>query len=256
MEDGGQLAGPPVDYLAFTVDSSDFDKLGDILSDRLVQMEIASHDNAASWSMKRFILQQNIARFQTILRDEGSAGSMRWEQEMLDAARRDLALLESAMFGAPATPDRFATTYTHPIRCHSDARLFQHLFERSAHPFLLLDPRPGLHIVDINDAYGHATMTRRGAVVGEKMFDVFPDNPDVPEADGVSNLYDSLRAAAEDRKPHAMAIQRYDIRDDDGCFVERYWRPLNTPIFDEDGSLVYLLHQVDDVTEEVTARRG
>jgi hypothetical protein len=51
-----------------------------------------------------------------------------------------------------------------------------------------------------------------------------------------------------------MAIQRYDIRDPDGQFVERYWQPVNTPIFDESGRLIYLLHWVEDVTEQVLSR--
>jgi hypothetical protein len=103
--------------------------------------------------------------------------------------------------------------------------------------------------VDINDAYARATMTRRAAVVGRPIFEVFPDNPDDPCADGVSNLYASLCAAADSRRPNAMPIQRYDIRDAGGRFVERYWRQLNTPMFDFEGRLNYLLHHAEDVTE-------
>jgi hypothetical protein len=36
-------------------------------------------------------------------------------------------------------------------------------------------------------------------------------------------------------------------------FIERYWRPVNTPLLDEDGHLAFLLHQVEDVTAEVLA---
>ena len=45
-----------------------------------------------------------------------------------------------------------------------------------------------------------------------------------------------------------MAIQRYDIGNCQGHFVQRYWRPVNTPIHDDAGSLIALLHNVDDVT--------
>ncbi|WP_245427563.1 hypothetical protein [Bradyrhizobium sp. MOS003] len=50
-----------------------------------------------------------------------------------------------------------------------------------------------------------------------------------------------------------MAVQRYDIRDLDGAFLERHWRPINSPIRDEDGRLAFLLHQVEDVTDQVTS---
>jgi hypothetical protein len=49
-------------------------------------------------------------------------------------------------------------------------------------------------------------MTSRHRLAGERLFDVFPDNPDDPPADGVSNLYASLRIAAETGQPHAMKI--------------------------------------------------
>ena len=101
---------------------------------------------------------------------------------------------------------------------------FQREFENSPLLYLILDPRPGLHIIDINGAYAQATMTTRAVVAGERLFNVFPDNPDDPFADGVSNLYASLRSAAETGRPHAMQIQRYDLRHPNGKFVERYWR--------------------------------
>ena len=70
---------------------------------------------------------------------------------------------------------------------------------------LVLDPAPGLHIVDINDAHGRATMTNRRGIAGEQLFDVFPDSPGEPSTDGVSNLYTSLKIAAQTGKPHTMA---------------------------------------------------
>ena len=72
-------------------------------------------------------------------------------------------------------------------------------------------------------------------------------------ADGVSNLYTSLRHVVQNGQPHAMAIQRYDIRDQSNEFVERHWQPINTPIHDEDGHLIFLLHHVEDVTDQVLA---
>ena len=84
-------------------------------------------------------------------------------------------------------------------------------------------------IVDVNTAYATATFTHRSDIVGRSLFDVFPDNPDHPFADGVSNLYNSLKTVAKTGQPHAMAVQRYDIRDPAGAFVERHWQPINTP---------------------------
>ena len=118
---------------------------------------------------------------------------------------------------------------------------------------MLLDPAPGLHIVDINDAYARATLTNRDDVVGHSLFEIFPDNPDDALADGVSNLYTSLRTVVKTSQPHAMAVQRYDIRDPQGQFVERHWQPINSPIHDRDGLLIYILHHVEDVTADMAS---
>jgi len=48
-----------------------------------------------------------------------------------------------------------------------------------------------------------------------------------------------------------MAVQRYDVRDPNGTFVERHWQPVNTPVHDHAGQLVFLLHHVEDVTDHV-----
>lgn len=173
---------------------------------------------------------------------------------LLNSARRDLAMLESALSGAAGSPLEARR------RRHGDAQTireqFQPEFETSPHPYMLLDPDPGLRIVDINDAYAEATMTSRGDIVGRSLFEIFPDNPDDALADGVSNLYASLRTVVKTGQAHAMAIQRYDVRDPDGQFVERHWQPVNSPIHDRDGVLIYLLHHVEDVTADVLSPSG
>jgi hypothetical protein len=63
-----------------------------------------------------------------------------------------------------------------------------------------------------------------------------------------------LRIVGETGRAHAMRIQRYDIRDASGAFVERHWQPINSPIHDGAGHLVFLLHHVEDVTDHVQGR--
>jgi len=50
-----------------------------------------------------------------------------------------------------------------------------------------------------------------------------------------------------------MAVQRYDVRDLEGAFLERQWRAIDSPIHGEDGPLAFLLH-VEDVTDQVGRR--
>jgi signal transduction histidine kinase/ActR/RegA family two-component response regulator len=129
---------------------------------------------------------------------------------------------------------------------------FRSLFESAPGCYLVLDRE--LVIVAVSDAYLRATMTRREEILGRGLFEVFPDNPDDPEATGVGNLRASLDRVRRDRVPDTMAVQKYDIRrpaSEGGGFEVRYWSPLNTPVLGADGDLAYVIHRVEDVTEFV-----
>jgi signal transduction histidine kinase/CheY-like chemotaxis protein len=129
---------------------------------------------------------------------------------------------------------------------------FRSLFESAPGCYLVLDPE--LVIVAVSDAYLHATMTRRDDILGWGLFEVFPDNPDDPEATGVGNLRASLDRVRRDRVPDTMAVQKYDIRrpeSEGGGFEVRYWSPLNAPVLAPDGQLAFVIHRVEDVTEFV-----
>lgn len=168
---------------------------------------------------------------------------------LMAATHRELAILSADMMGAQSYLGEFGPGSGARGPARGDRRLFRDLIEDTARPFLILDPRPGLHIVDFNDAYAAVSMTDRRRVAGEKLFDVFPDNPDIPDADGVSNLYESLKRCAQTGRAHRMQLQRYDIQDPAGQFLKRHWRPVNTPIFDDKGRLVFLVHHVGGAVE-------
>jgi signal transduction histidine kinase len=126
---------------------------------------------------------------------------------------------------------------------------FRALFESAPASYLAL--APDLTIIGVTDAYARATMQQREHMVGRALFEVFPDNPDDPAADGVHNLRASLDVVSRDKVPHTMAVQKYDIRRPDadgGGFEERYWSPVNTPVLDDRGELRYIIHAVEDVT--------
>jgi signal transduction histidine kinase/ActR/RegA family two-component response regulator len=138
----------------------------------------------------------------------------------------------------------------------SPAPDFRALFESA--PGLYLVMTPSFEIVAASDAYLRATMTTRGAILRRRLFDVFPDNPDDPSATGVRNLTTSLNRVLRDKRPDAMAIQKYDIRRPDsegGCFEERYWSPVNSPVLGPDGEVMYLMHRVEDVTDFIRLKQ-
>jgi hypothetical protein len=49
--------------------------------------------------------------------------------------------------------------------------------------YLILKPdSPKFTIVDASDAYLNATMTKREIIIGHGLFEIFPDNPNDPNA--------------------------------------------------------------------------
>jgi len=126
---------------------------------------------------------------------------------------------------------------------------FKILFEDAPGLYLIL--RPNLIIDAVSNEYLAATMTKRAEITGKHLFEVFPDNPDDKEADGVSNLRASLNKVLKTKEADAMALQKYDIRRADGSFEERFWSPLNKPVINARGEVVYIIHSVVDVTQRL-----
>lgn len=140
----------------------------------------------------------------------------------------------------PNTPDAAALDY-------------QALFESAPGAYLVLAiDAPHFTILAANSAYLCLAGRTRQALIGQGVFEAFPDNPDDPSAHGVASLRASLDAVLRTRTADSMAVVRYDVRrspDEGDAFEERYWNTLNTPIFAADGAMTAILQRVDEVTE-------
>jgi PAS domain S-box-containing protein len=136
---------------------------------------------------------------------------------------------------------------------------FRELFETAPGLHLVLRPDPARTIVAVSNSYLRATKTQRAEILGRGLFDVFPDNPDDPQATGASNLAASIDRVLLHRAPDAMAVQKYDIRrpaEEGGGFEERWWSPHNAPVLGPDGEVRYVIHRVEDVTDYVRLQRS
>ncbi|RQH00912.1 PAS domain-containing sensor histidine kinase [Natrarchaeobius oligotrophus] len=145
---------------------------------------------------------------------------------------------------------------------------FRRLFENVPGNYLIVQPGD-YEIVAVSDAYLDATMTDRAEILGKTLFEIFPNNPDDP-AEGVENLRESLERVAETGEADTMSVTHYPIPDresdsgepsearrsssdersefDGDEFEERWWNPINSPVFDAAGKLDYIVHSVEDIT--------
>lgn len=123
--------------------------------------------------------------------------------------------------------------------------------------YLILDTQ--FYILDVSNAYLKATMVRREDIIGRNVFEVFPDNPNDPKANGSKNLRASLEKVLKNKKPHTMSIQKYDIRkpkEEGGEFEVRYWSPINTPILDKNNKVSCIIHRVEDITDYIYIQKA
>ncbi|MFD8374511.1 PP2C family protein-serine/threonine phosphatase [Streptomyces sp. NPDC059688] len=131
---------------------------------------------------------------------------------------------------------------------------YRALFTVTPSPYLVL--RPDLVIAEVNEAYLRATGRTRDELIGRYLFDVHPDNPADPHADGVRNLSASLGRVMSSRKPDTMAVQKYDVpvTGSPGVFQVKWWSPINTPVLGPDGEVAWIIHRVEDMTEFLLSR--
>ena len=129
---------------------------------------------------------------------------------------------------------------------------FRRLFEGAPALYLVLDPQ--LTIVAVSNAFLAATITTRENILGRNVSEVFPDNPNDPDAKGTVILTASLDRVRSELRPDTMPVLQYDVRRSaaqGGGFEVRYWSSRNNPLLDPRGKLAHILHEVVDVTEFV-----
>lgn len=135
----------------------------------------------------------------------------------------------------------------------STGSFFRSLFEAAPGRFLVLRPRT-YQIVAVSDAYLQATLTDRKSITGKSLFEVFPDDPNDPIADGTRSLRVSLSRVETTGITDVMGVLRYPIARPEslgGGFEERFWSPVNTPVKGEGGQVPLIIHRVEDVTDYV-----
>jgi hypothetical protein len=90
------------------------------------------------------------------------------------------------------------------------AKLYREAFEATPHPYAFLTPN--MKFVGANPAYLATTMTRQTGLQGRDRFEVFPDNPERREANGVRNIRESFNRVLSSNCLDIIPLQRHDIR--------------------------------------------
>lgn len=119
--------------------------------------------------------------------------------------------------------------------------------EPSAVGVMLLDR--DLRIRGANATYEAVSMRQRDEMLGDFVFDVFPDDPNDPQASGSSELLVSVESAMRRRGTDTMPIFRYDIADPQNpdVFVPKLWTCSSTSV-DDGNEQIGVLLRVAEIT--------
>jgi two-component system, sensor histidine kinase len=131
-----------------------------------------------------------------------------------------------------------------------------HLFEALPDLYLILST--DFTILTASKAYLEIAQKNLDEIQGKNVFEVFPDNPANPKADGTTALRKSFESVLANKQVHKMDQQRYDITVNKGndTFIEKYWRAINTPVLDKAGEVQYILLKVEDITAQALALKS
>ena len=128
-----------------------------------------------------------------------------------------------------------------------DPRDLNRVFENLQSDSVLLRAAPGFPVAAITRQLRSISM-HPDDPLGRPYFELFPDAPEAPGS--VATLSASFERVIRTRATDHHA-QRFDVLDPEtGCFVERYWTAVNSPVFDDAGEVEYILHQAQDAATE------
>ena len=126
------------------------------------------------------------------------------------------------------------------------------LFDALPSPHMVLDRN--FAFVAVNQAYEAAVGFPRDSLIGNKLFDMFPN-----DGESGRRLRVSIETVIADGQSDTIAFIPYDIplRGDLGGGIERrYWTATHTPLFGDDGKVEFIVQNTVDVTDMVRLKEA
>jgi PAS domain S-box-containing protein len=139
----------------------------------------------------------------------------------------------------------------------ADFRLF---FETIPGQVVILAPDdPDFTVLAASDAYLRTVARSREELVGRGLFQSFPEGPNLAHGETAKNLRASFQKViatkAPDVVPLAVRYRLPGVGSDGHVLKERHLLLQSSPVLDAFGSVRFISHQVEDVTERIKAER-
>ena len=124
---------------------------------------------------------------------------------------------------------------------------FTSLFDASPNAYMVLDRE--LRYVAANREYLRVTGATLEELIGVRIFERFPNDPDDPNNAPALQLRRSFEQVLETGKPDAIPFVRYRVQSSaEGPTRDAFWSATHTPIFDHAGRTAYVLQHTMNVS--------
>lgn len=126
---------------------------------------------------------------------------------------------------------------------------YARIFEALPSPFMIVDT--DLNYVAANAAYLETVGRQREALVGQYLFDLFPND----DESGI-RLKRSLEHVLATGERDTLAYLPYPIASEQGEVENRYWTAVHVPIMGADGKVAFIMQNTVDVTDFARMRQA
>ena len=121
---------------------------------------------------------------------------------------------------------------------------------------ILRTDAPHFTVETCNPAFAEAVSIPIHELLGKPLFQAVPINAPESHNDGPLRLRRSIECVLASGRPDPMPVVRLDVRLPDGGFRECHWAGVNAPIHAADGTVAFVLHLCEDVTDLALLLRG
>jgi hypothetical protein len=133
----------------------------------------------------------------------------------------------------------------------TDWQLFQAVAGSSA---VLLPDTPTFTIASVTDDFLKTAKLPKTALIGQGLFEIFRTSPDEGSGNAEKQMRASLEHVLLKKEQHSVPLHRFGVTLADGTQEERYWSTLNRPVLDDAGKVVYIIHTVEEVTDNIKVK--
>lgn len=121
--------------------------------------------------------------------------------------------------------------------------------------YLAYEATEPYRIIDENAAHEKVALTKREDIIGKPFLEVYPDTSDEFKRSGKSAPIESIKKIVRTKQPDSLGEFNWDVQDENGQMVTKYWRSVQYPVFDGDGNVSAVYQLTEDITEKKLAEK-